>query len=125
VREGATSDSASGRSDTVIMRVVDVLYARPSLLFVIIIMTYVRGVDVVVPVNEAVAKADDLAVIGDAADQVAISPIEADQGFADDLEVALHGRPREAVVAVVSLGASARQSTDERPGGRDVVKRLS
>jgi len=32
-----------GRSDTIIMRTVDVLYAIPTLLFVIIIMTFLRG----------------------------------------------------------------------------------
>ena len=33
-----------GLSDTILMRLVDILYAMPSLLFVIIIMTFLRGV---------------------------------------------------------------------------------
>ncbi len=32
-----------GKTDTIIMRTVDVLYAMPGLLFIIIIMTYLRG----------------------------------------------------------------------------------
>jgi oligopeptide transport system permease protein len=40
---GMIAGYAGGKTDTVIMRVVDVLYALPSLLFVIIIMTYLRG----------------------------------------------------------------------------------
>src|SRR5581483_1095142 len=34
---------AGGKTDTLIMRTVDILYALPSLLFVIIIMTFLRG----------------------------------------------------------------------------------
>ena len=40
---GLISGYAGGKTDTAIMRFVDVLYALPSLLFVIIIMTYLRG----------------------------------------------------------------------------------
>lgn len=40
---GLIAGYAGGRTDTVLMRVVDILYALPSLLFVIIIMTYLRG----------------------------------------------------------------------------------
>ena len=40
---GLLAGYVGGKSDTVIMRSVDVLYALPSLLFVIIIMTYLRG----------------------------------------------------------------------------------
>ena len=40
---GLISGYAGGKIDTLIMRVVDVLYAMPTLLFVIIIMTFLRG----------------------------------------------------------------------------------
>jgi oligopeptide transport system permease protein len=40
---GMIAGYAGGKTDTAIMRLVDVLYALPSLLFVIIIMTYLRG----------------------------------------------------------------------------------
>jgi oligopeptide transport system permease protein len=40
---GMIAGYAGGKTDTAMMRLVDVLYALPSLLFVIIIMTYLRG----------------------------------------------------------------------------------
>lgn len=40
---GILAGYAGGKTDTLIMRVVDVLYAMPNLLFVIIIMTFLRG----------------------------------------------------------------------------------
>jgi oligopeptide transport system permease protein len=40
---GTIAGFAGGKVDTALMRLVDVLYALPSLLFVIIIMTYLRG----------------------------------------------------------------------------------
>lgn len=40
---GMIAGYVGGKTDTVLMRAVDVLYALPSLLFVIIIMTYLRG----------------------------------------------------------------------------------
>ncbi|MGH2562671.1 MAG: ABC transporter permease [Thermomicrobiales bacterium] len=40
---GLIAGYTGGKTDTAIMRAVDVLYALPSLLFVIIIMTYLRG----------------------------------------------------------------------------------
>jgi oligopeptide transport system permease protein len=40
---GMIAGFAGGKVDTLLMRLVDVLYALPSLLFVIIIMTYLRG----------------------------------------------------------------------------------
>ncbi len=40
---GLLAGYSGGKIDTVIMRLVDVLYAMPSLLFVIIIMTFLRG----------------------------------------------------------------------------------
>jgi oligopeptide transport system permease protein len=40
---GMIAGYAGGKTDTLTMRAVDVLYALPSLLFVIIIMTYLRG----------------------------------------------------------------------------------
>lgn len=43
VPAGLLAGFAGGKIDTAIMRTVDVLYALPSLLFVIIIMTYLRG----------------------------------------------------------------------------------
>jgi oligopeptide transport system permease protein len=43
VPAGLIAGYAGGKTDTLIMRTVDVLYALPSLLFVIIIMTYLRG----------------------------------------------------------------------------------
>jgi oligopeptide transport system permease protein len=43
VPAGLVSGFFGGKIDTVIMRTVDVLYAMPGLLFVIIIMTYLRG----------------------------------------------------------------------------------
>jgi oligopeptide transport system permease protein len=43
VPAGLLAGYAGGKTDTFIMRTVDVLYALPSLLFVIIIMTYLRG----------------------------------------------------------------------------------
>jgi oligopeptide transport system permease protein len=43
VPAGLIAGYAGGKTDTIIMRIVDVLYALPSLLFVIIIMTYLRG----------------------------------------------------------------------------------
>jgi oligopeptide transport system permease protein len=41
---GLAAGFYGGKIDTVLMRLVDVLYAMPSLLFVIIIMTFLRGV---------------------------------------------------------------------------------
>jgi oligopeptide transport system permease protein len=43
VPAGLISGYFGGKTDTLIMRTVDVLYALPSLLFVIIIMTFLRG----------------------------------------------------------------------------------
>jgi oligopeptide transport system permease protein len=43
VPAGLLAGYAGGKVDTIIMRIVDVLYALPSLLFVILIMTYLRG----------------------------------------------------------------------------------
>jgi oligopeptide transport system permease protein len=43
VPAGLIAGYFGGKTDTAIMRTVDVLYAIPSLLFVIIIMTYLRG----------------------------------------------------------------------------------
>jgi oligopeptide transport system permease protein len=43
VPAGLSAGYFGGKVDTVIMRTVDVLYALPSLLFVIIIMTFLRG----------------------------------------------------------------------------------
>ncbi|HEY7032667.1 MAG TPA: ABC transporter permease [Thermomicrobiales bacterium] len=40
---GMIAGYAGGKTDTLIMRAVDVLYALPTLLFVIVIMTYLRG----------------------------------------------------------------------------------
>jgi ABC-type dipeptide/oligopeptide/nickel transport system permease subunit len=40
---GMIAGYAGGKTDTALMRFVDVLYALPNLLFVIIIMTYLRG----------------------------------------------------------------------------------
>jgi len=40
---GLLAGYAGGKTDTAIMRLVDVLYAMPNLLFVILIMTYLRG----------------------------------------------------------------------------------
>jgi oligopeptide transport system permease protein len=40
---GAISGYMGGRVDTLIMRFVDIMYAFPSLLFIIIVMTYVKG----------------------------------------------------------------------------------
>jgi oligopeptide transport system permease protein len=40
---GIIAGYVGGKTDTAIMRIVDVLYALPNLLFVIIIMTYLRG----------------------------------------------------------------------------------
>ena len=40
---GLVAGYSGGKIDTTIMRLVDVLYAMPSLLFVIIIMTFLRG----------------------------------------------------------------------------------
>lgn len=40
---GAISGYLGGWVDTIIMRVVDVLYAMPNLLFIILIMTFIRG----------------------------------------------------------------------------------
>lgn len=40
---GLVAGYSGGKIDTLIMRLVDVLYAMPSLLFVIIIMTFLRG----------------------------------------------------------------------------------
>jgi oligopeptide transport system permease protein len=40
---GLISGYVGGKVDTLIMRVVDVLYAMPNLLFVILIMTFLRG----------------------------------------------------------------------------------
>jgi oligopeptide transport system permease protein len=40
---GLVAGYAGGKLDTLIMRIVDILYALPNLLFVIIIMTYMRG----------------------------------------------------------------------------------
>ena len=44
VPAGLLAGYLGGKVDTLIMRIVDVLYAMPNLLFVIIIMTYLRGV---------------------------------------------------------------------------------
>lgn len=44
VPAGLIAGYLGGKVDTLIMRIVDVLYAMPNLLFVIIIMTYLRGV---------------------------------------------------------------------------------
>ena len=41
---GLAAGFYGGKIDTALMRLVDVLYAMPSLLFVIIIMTFLRGV---------------------------------------------------------------------------------
>jgi oligopeptide transport system permease protein len=43
VPAGLMAGFFGGKTDTLIMRIVDVLYAMPSLLFVIIIMTFLRG----------------------------------------------------------------------------------
>lgn len=43
VPAGLIAGYAGGKTDQAIMRIVDILYALPSLLFVIIIMTYLRG----------------------------------------------------------------------------------
>jgi oligopeptide transport system permease protein len=43
VPAGLAAGFFGGKVDTLIMRIVDILYAMPSLLFVIIIMTYLRG----------------------------------------------------------------------------------
>src|SRR4051794_9464624 len=43
VPAGLAAGYFGGKTDTIIMRTVDVLYALPSLLFVIIIMTFLRG----------------------------------------------------------------------------------
>jgi len=43
VPAGLIAGYAGGKTDQVIMRIVDILYALPSLLFVIIIMTFLRG----------------------------------------------------------------------------------
>ena len=43
VPAGLSAGYFGGKVDTIIMRTVDVLYALPSLLFVIIIMTFLRG----------------------------------------------------------------------------------
>jgi oligopeptide transport system permease protein len=43
VPAGLSAGYFGGKVDTVVMRTVDVLYALPSLLFVIIIMTFLRG----------------------------------------------------------------------------------
>jgi oligopeptide transport system permease protein len=40
---GAIAGYAGGWLDTIIMRAVDVLYAMPNLLFIILIMTFIRG----------------------------------------------------------------------------------
>lgn len=40
---GLLAGYAGGKADTLLMRTVDILYALPSLLFVIIIMTFLRG----------------------------------------------------------------------------------
>ena len=40
---GALSGFAGGKVDTVMMRIVDILYAFPSLLFIILLMTYFKG----------------------------------------------------------------------------------
>jgi oligopeptide transport system permease protein len=40
---GALSGFAGGNVDTVMMRIVDILYAFPSLLFIILLMTYFKG----------------------------------------------------------------------------------
>jgi oligopeptide transport system permease protein len=40
---GLLAGYKGGKTDTIIMRTVDVLYAMPGLLFIIIIMTYLRG----------------------------------------------------------------------------------
>lgn len=44
VPAGIAAGFYGGKTDTIIMRIVDILYAMPSLLFVIIIMTFLRGV---------------------------------------------------------------------------------
>jgi oligopeptide transport system permease protein len=44
VPTGLLAGYFGGKLDTLLMRIVDVLYAMPSLLFVIIIMTFLRGV---------------------------------------------------------------------------------
>jgi oligopeptide transport system permease protein len=41
---GAISGFAGGKTDTIMMRIVDVLYAFPSLLFIILLMTYFKGI---------------------------------------------------------------------------------
>jgi oligopeptide transport system permease protein len=43
VPAGLIAGYVGGKTDQTIMRIVDILYALPSLLFVIIIMTYLRG----------------------------------------------------------------------------------
>ena len=43
VPAGLISGYAGGKTDQAIMRVVDILYALPSLLFIIIVMTFLRG----------------------------------------------------------------------------------
>jgi oligopeptide transport system permease protein len=43
VPAGLIAGFFGGKVDSIIMRIVDILYAMPSLLFVIIIMTYLRG----------------------------------------------------------------------------------
>jgi oligopeptide transport system permease protein len=43
VPAGLIAGYVGGKTDQAIMRIVDILYALPSLLFVIIIMTYLRG----------------------------------------------------------------------------------
>jgi oligopeptide transport system permease protein len=40
---GLVSGYVGGKLDTILMRIVDVLYAMPNLLFVILIMTFLRG----------------------------------------------------------------------------------
>ncbi|MGB3304572.1 MAG: ABC transporter permease [Thermomicrobiales bacterium] len=40
---GLLAGYAGGKTDTIIMRTVDILYAMPNLLFVILIMTFLRG----------------------------------------------------------------------------------
>ncbi len=44
VPAGIIAGFYGGKTDTIIMRIVDILYAMPSLLFVIIIMTFLQGV---------------------------------------------------------------------------------
>jgi oligopeptide transport system permease protein len=44
VPAGLAAGYLGGKVDTLIMRIVDILYAMPNLLFVIIIMTFLRGV---------------------------------------------------------------------------------